>query len=421
MRLLAKTSLIYILSTAIVFMIGGLIFYYNLRSIVDEEATEHIYLEKTLIEKYAHEHDTIPVTTLMSGDYISITPADSKTQEFLIDTNIYNSEEEELLPYRQLTFPVSVDGKFYTAKVSKALFESDDLVETILFSFIILTLVLLAVTLLVNRIVSKKLWKPFFSSVRLLNDYQIDKNATLKFENTSTSEFKELNAALSKMTEKIAADYNNLKAFTENASHELQTPLSVIMLSTENLLQQENLNEKQIESIQTIHQTARKLSKLNQTLLLLAKIENRQFEERENVNLGEMVESRLDSYSELIAHKEITLNKNISKGVVLKIHPVLAEVMISNLLTNAIRHNLKGGIITLQLNHEKLMICNSGNPLQGSDEKLFERFYKENISTESTGLGLSLVKQVANTNGMKVSYSYKEKLHCFEILLPLRH
>ncbi len=415
MKLLAKTSLIYILSTTLVFLIGGLVFYYNLRKIVDEEATEHIYLEKTLIEKFAKAHDTIPSTPDITGDFISIHAASIPVKEFLRDTTIFIKEEGEILPYRTLTFPILAGKQNYSVRVSKALFESDDLVQAILYSFIVIIGVLLATTLLVNRIASKKLWKPFFSSVNLLHEYKIANHKELHFETTTTSEFKELNAALGKMTEKISSDYQNLKSFTENASHEMQTPLSVIMASTELLLQQENLSEKQLDSIQSIHQTARKLSKLNQTLLLLAKIENRQFEEKENVNLGEILKSRLDLYSELISHKEISLKKNIAEAIIVKMHPVLAEVMISNLITNAIRHNSKGGKISIELNQEKMFVCNSGEPLQSDSEKLFDRFYKENTSSESTGLGLALVKQVAETNGMRINYSYSDKMHCFSV------
>ncbi len=419
MKLLAKTSLIYSLSTTLVFLIGGLVFYYNLRNIVDEESTEHIYLEKTLIDKYVKAHDTIPATPDISSDFISIHTTNKPLKDFLRDTAIFSKEEDEILPYRTLTFSILAGHQYYVVNVSKALFESDDLVEAILISFIIIIIVLLAATFFVNRIASKKLWKPFFSSINLLNEYKIANHSELHFENTSTSEFKDLNMALGKMTEKIAADYKNLKSFTENASHELQTPLSVIMASTENLLQQENFNEKQLEAIQSIHQTARKLSKLNQTLLLLAKIENRQFEEKENVDLGEILKSKLDLYAELISHKEIKVESNISSGIILKIHPALAEIMVSNLLTNAIRYNQKGGLISISLSKEKLIVCNPGEALKSDSEKLFDRFFKGNTFSESTGLGLALVKQVAETNGMKVHYYYKENLHCFEInLLP---
>ncbi len=414
MKLLAKTSIIYFFSTTLVFLIGGLIFYHNLRKIVDEEATEKIYDEKEMIEQFVKENNRIPVSEIMTGDIIYFNQQINQTKESYSDTLIYSKKEDELLPYRTLRFPITVGGKNYRVSISKALFESDDLIETILYSFIGLTLVLLISTLVMNRIVSKRLWKPFFNSIEELNKYKIDKHEPLHFNKTSTVEFKTLNDALAKMTNKISADYNNLKAFTENASHELQTPLSLIMTSAELLLQEKNLSEKQSETILIIQQTARKMSKLNQTLLLLAKIENRQFENKEEINISQLLLSKLELYNELIAHKEITLEQNIQADVLLKIHPILVDVMISNLITNAIRHNFKGGKITVGLEKSKLTICNSGTELR-SIEKLFDRFYKENTSSESTGLGLALVKQIVDTTGMKLQYSYKNMQHSFEI------
>ncbi len=415
MKLLAKTTLIYLLTTLLVFMIGGLVFYYNLRKIVDEETTERLFTEKSQVEDFVTAHDTIPGNSFTSEDFLEFKKTEKPVQQFMQDTILFSKEEGEDLPFRQLTFPVRAKGTDYSVLVSKNLFEKDDLVEAILYSFSVIIAVLLVVTLIVNRFAAGKLWKPFFNSINQLHNYKIDEHQSLSFSKTTTREFQQLNLALESMTEKISGDYKNLKAFTENASHELQTPLSVILTSTEQLLQEKNLGEKQLGEIQRINQTARKLSKLNQTLLLLAKIENRQFENREKVDVGELLDSKLDFFSELISHKEISIQKEIAHDVYMQMHPILAEIMVSNLITNAIRHNVKGGSIHVKLSPGKLCICNSGEPLQGASEKLFERFYKENNSSESTGLGLALVKQILETNGMHITYSYRENLHCFEI------
>jgi signal transduction histidine kinase len=414
MKLLGKTSLIYLLSTALVFLAGGWIFYFNLRNIVDEEATEHIYDEKTRVEKYIKEHDRIPVTELRTGDFISFQPSASAFKENLSDTIIYSKEEEELLPYRTLKFSVKAGEQYYSVFISKALFESDDLIEAILTSFTAIAVVLLVITVIVNRIASKRLWKPFLGAMEQLERYKVNSGAALHFEKTSTTEFSQLNEALKKMTEKIESDYHNLKAFTENASHEMQTPLAVIMTSAENLLQEKKQDQQQAENIRSIHQTAHRLSKLNQALLLLAKIENRQFEIKEETGLSRTVETKLEVYKELIGLKEISLESSIAPEIKIMIHPALADVLVSNLLTNAIRHTRKGGEIKITLDKEKLLVSNSGEPLH-SPEKLFERFYKENPSSESTGLGLALVKQVAETSGMKIAYNYADGFHNFEI------
>ena len=415
MKLLAKTSLIYLLTTLLVFILGGVVFYYNLRKIIDKETTERLFTEKSQIEDFVNDHDTIPGNSFTTGDELEFTLCRDTFPQFIRDTIIYSKEEAENLPFRQLIFPVKAGRHNYSVLISKNIFETEDLVEAILYSFVTIVLLLLVVTFAANRIAAGKLLKPLFRTVNQLEEYSIDKNEPIIFTPTSTKEFRKLNDAVQKMMEKISADYKNLKAFTENASHELQTPLSVIMATTELLLQDKKLDEKEMDSIQRIHQTARKLSKVNQTLLLLAKIENRQYDAIEKVNLDELLESKMELYGELIAHKNISVQKNIETGISVRIHHVLAEIMISNLITNAIRHSPKDGTMIVKLTAHNLQICNSGAPIS-DPEKLFERFYKENPSSESTGLGLALVKQIAETNGMKVNYSYTEKLHCFDIL-----
>src|SRR6185437_15266196 len=101
------------------------------------------------------------------------------------------------------------------------------------------------------------------------------------------------------MCEKVSKDYESLKNFTENASHEIQTPLAIIKNKIELLLQSENLDKTQIHSIQILNEAASKLSRLNQSLLLLTKIENRQFESPEKVNFSKVLNQCIENFEEL--------------------------------------------------------------------------------------------------------------------------
>ncbi|MBI3510021.1 MAG: HAMP domain-containing histidine kinase [Bacteroidetes bacterium] len=415
MKLLAKTGLIYFVTTLFVFASGGVVFYYNLRKIVDEETTERLFTEKSQVEDFVKEHDTIPGNSFTEGDELQFFPMVHPPAKHLRDTIMFSKEEGEDLPFRQLVFPIKAGKGEYSVLISKNLFETDDLVEAISWSFITIIIVLLVVTVIVNRIAAGKIMKPFFSTVGKLKEFKLEEKEPVSFSKTSTKEFRELNRVLEKMTEKITTDYRNLKSFTENASHELQTPLSVILASTEQLLQEKNLDERSVENIQRINQTTRKLSKLNQTLLLLAKIENRQFDTAEETDLSEILKSRMELLGDIIAHKEIKTEMNVTPHSKVKIHQVLAEVLVSNLLTNAIRHNVAGGKLLVNFDGKKLIVANTGAPLQGPPEKLFERFYKENNSTESTGLGLALVKQIADTYSLILSHNFENGVHSFTI------
>lgn len=414
MKLLTKTSLVYLLSTSIVFLIGGLIFYYNLRNIIDEETDEKLAVQKIHFKDFVQEHDSLPPLSYEHEGMEHVHEVVIPVKEKLTDTSFFSAEEDELVPYRLLEFPLNHHGKNYAVTIAKPLFESEDLVETILSSFAIIAAVLLIVTLLVNSLVSRKIWKPFLKTVEQLNQYEAGKENTIVPIPTSTTEFRDLNQDIRKMTDKISADFRNLKAFTENASHEIQTPLSVILNTTELLLQQENLNEKQAEQIQRVNDSARKLSRMNQTLLLLSKINNGQFIANEKIDFGEIIDNRLELFSDLIEIKKIKIRKAFTGRMQFAIHPALAESLISNLLTNAIRHTAENSDIAIQMNENRIEISNPGEALH-HPEKIFERFYKENPSSESTGLGLAIVRQIAETCGLKISYSYRENRHCFEV------
>lgn len=412
MKLLTKTSLVYLLTTLLVFAAGGWIFYNSLRHAVDEETTEDLYVEKERVLNWVEAHGSLPVV-FYAGDLDQFREA-SSVQERLSDTTAFSKEEGEYLPYRRLIFPVAAEGKTYEVTLGKPLFEADDLVESILTSFCIIIAILLLITLVVNRITAWKIMKPFFHTMRQLGQYEIGRRKKLLFLRTTTSEFRQLQSALEQMTEKIETDYLSLKAFTENASHEMQTPLSVIMTTAESLLQHERLDEKQAEALRRIYDSARRLSKLNHALLLLAKIENKQFV-TETIDLGELVRTKAALYHDLLAMKTLQPDLRLEENITLQLHPMLADILVSNLLVNAIRHSPAGGQIIVETAPHRFTVRNSGPPLRAAGEQLFERFYKENPSSESTGLGLALVKQIAVTHGMEAAYRYENEQHCFEV------
>lgn len=325
---------------------------------------------------------------------------------------MYSEEEEEFLPYRFLTFNTKFKGTNYETILSKPLFETDDLIETIISSFIILAIVLVTILLMANFIVSRKILAPFFHSLNLIKNYQIEQHQSLSFKKTGTKEFDQLNDAIHKMSEKISSDFNNLKAFAENASHELQTPLAIIKTKSELLLQGEGLKNEQIKQLMDINQTASRAAKLNQTLLLLSKIENNQFPGIEKINFSDLVEKKIQMYEELFSMKDIVIATFIQDTKV-AIHSEIADIILSNLFSNAIKYTPAFGVIEVECSTKNLIISNSGPALKASAEQLFERFYKENQETESTGLGLALVKQIALINKHTISYTHKEGKHVF--------
>lgn len=411
MKLITKNTLTYLFITLLVFLIGGFIFYSQLKNIIDEEATEELFHKKDEVINFVNRTQKFP-EPINIGELISFGVTSVPVKQSLKDTLMFFEAEGEVLPYRQIIFNVEASGQNYRAIISKPMFESDDLIHAITTSFIMLALVLITVLLLSNFIISKKVLKPFFNSLDTLNNYDIEKHQVIHLKKCGTTEFDQLNTAIHKMSTKISSDFNNLKAFAENASHELQTPLAIIKTKSELLLQGEDLKNEQVKQLLDINQTASRAAKLNQTLLLLTKIENNQFPGKEEINFSEIVEKKVKMYEELFSMKDIIITTFI-QDTKASLHPALADIIVSNLLSNAIKYTPTFGLIEVECSSKNLIISNTGPALKASAEQLFQRFYKENQEADSTGLGLALVKQVAMINNHFISYSYESGKHIF--------
>ncbi len=124
-----------------------------------------------------------------------------------------------------------------------------------------------------------------------------------------------------------------------------------------------------------------------------------------------MRNKHLNNYEELIAAKQITITKNIESNIKLLMNEALAEILISNLITNSIKHNIEEGSIEIILKRRQLFISNTGAKLSSDPSELFERFKKDKVSSESLGLGLSIVKKICERYGYEISYRYLDFLH----------
>ena len=114
--------------------------------------------------------------------------------------------------------------------------------------------------------------------------------------------------------EKIRTDFVNLKEFTENASHEIQTPLAIIKSKLEMVLQDKSLNDKQYQQIQAAFESTIRLSKLNEALLLLSRIENQQFVGQKEIDFCLLLQTRVQYLEELFDLKKIEVTMQLNSS-----------------------------------------------------------------------------------------------------------
>jgi signal transduction histidine kinase len=144
----------------------------------------------------------------------------------------------------------------------------------------------------------------------------------------------------------------------------------------------------------------------------LAKIENRQFPESEPVNLKLIIDNQLDLLEDILESKKIQTKNTIQTNFSVTMNPYLAEILFMNLIKNAIRHNIEKGQIIIQQTGNTIKIFNSGPVLKIDPKDLFKRFKKSSDSSESLGLGLSIVKKICEVYDFHISYEYDE-MHQF--------
>ena len=412
MKLQTKINYRFLSLLLIVFLVAGVVLYFVLGLAVNHNFDKTLRNRSKTVKQSLSIGTSIAIIAPKTDKSIILKPdrLNNQTRTFS-DTLIADRTEKDYDNYRKMTFGAESQGQHYQVTLLLSKYETEDLVELIFYFMLALFAFIVLILYFLNRWLSTSLWLPFYKTLEHLNTFKVGHKNNVLFENTNVYEFEQLNKSLQTMMRKIQSDFNNLKEFTENASHEIQTPIAIIKSKLENILQDKTLATKQYEQISLVYESANRLSKLNEALLLLSKIENLQFPEVNEFDLCELVKQRLEFIEELIEFKKIKIIQNIQHPVTVKMNAYLAEILINNLLGNAVKHNVEGGQIRILSTENQLIISNTGKPLTGDTQKLFQRFIKENTGNESTGLGLAIASEICIKSGLALHYDYHDRIH----------
>jgi signal transduction histidine kinase len=416
-KLLNKTERVYLMFFIVTFIVVAPLFYFITEKLYIDDADESLMLRKHLFLKKTLPHlKESDITTWNKFNFdIKILPDKGLKKDTLFFTSYYENLDKESEPYREINAPILIENKPYTFSARSNLLESDDLTLSIALLFIILILLLYVGFYVFNKKLSSRLWKPFYSTLQQIEKYEIDKNEVLQFEDSDIEEFVRLNNSLKKLIQKNALIYESQKEFVENAAHELQTPIAVFKAKIDTLMQSADLTKEQSEILTALNHSIARLKRLNKNLLLLSKIDKQQFKQTEAFSIKELITKLLIFFKEQAARQNIEINTDFQDDISLTANIGLTEILMNNLLLNAIKHNIKNGQITISISNGKLIIANTGISKELPKEKLFNRFSKENSSTSGNGLGLAIVKKIIDHNNWAITYSYADGIHNFII------
>ncbi len=419
MNLTTKTTLLYLLVALVVFAAGGITMYFSAQEVVRRETFFELRESILTIEKAIEggvDLDALQNNKVCVTKVENINPADTVKTFFLSDTLAIHPYWNRLEPHLKVTAFREIDGDFYRMSVIDVFIENDDIYEgvvnTMLWLFAVLGGVLLTLSFLINR----WLFHPFKQTLNKIRSFNLKKDEQLHLPNTSTKEFKQLNAFVTEMTTKARQDYRAVKEFSENASHEMQTPLAIVQGKLELLVETPGLAEEQLALVQSAQQSLNKLSKMGGALLLLTKIENQEFATMQRTDFSKVVQTCVRNFEEIAGLRGLTLESDIAKQVEQNINPVLADIMVANLVKNAIRHNDENGWVKVELTPERLAVSNAGQPPKIPTEQLFQRFQKSSSNGSSLGLGLSIVKKICEVSNWKAEYKYAGNVHQISVI-----
>jgi signal transduction histidine kinase len=266
-----------------------------------------------------------------------------------------------------------------------------------------------------NKLMLTKIWKPFEETLSRLKDFDLQKHDIIEYKSTKIVEFNELNKAVENLTIKSKKAYESQKHFVENTSHEIQTPLAVIKNKIELAFQNPELSENNAKILLEINEAANKLSKMNKTLLLLSRIENNQYVEQHDVNISSLTRKILGYFEDKIDAKRLKIHQEISPSIQVNGNKLMLEILITNLIKNAVYHNIEDGFIEVHVLEKMFVIKNSGEEITNSEENFFKRYKSGVNKSVSTGLGLSIINKICEVNSYKLNFHFSQSTYLLEV------
>ena len=418
MKLLHYTSLWFLVALFLILLVWAGSFYFIMLDEIYDSMDDGLENQKELIiQKAAQDPGILKRSDFDEGNYqIRKIPASLALtyRDIYADTLMYMQVEQDFEPVRLLTTAFEHQGEYYELRVITSMVEEDDLIEDLLFSLLVLFLGIIASMVILNNLLLKKIWQPFYLLLERLRNFRLDDPQPFHATDSKIEEFQLLDSSLQKLLEKNVQIFNDQKQFIENASHELQTPLAISLNKLE-LMVNQPMDEEQLALAASVMDNLERLIRLNKSLLLLSRINNQQYAGEEDIHLNAVVKKALRDFSDQADYKNIHLILEENGNIKAKMNPDLAHMLVINLVKNAIVHNHPDGEVQVVIEDRVLTVSNTGKTDALDEKRIFERFYKQGSNGSSTGLGLAIVKAIADLYGFKIAYHFNKR-HEFRVI-----
>ncbi len=424
--LLSKTTKPFLIYVLVILTISVPVYYWVINVIWENELDEHnkIIAENTIYElNHMNLSDRELEKSIQLWNRIQpntnlrkLAPNDRlEDSVYTIIKQKNHSQIEHIDRFRCFSTIAYLNEKPYRFIAQTNIEETEEIIVVIALITVIFFILIVIGLLFLTRKLSQTVWKLFHNTLDKLKKFNLHDQSNIMFEKTDTIEFEELNQAIAKLIEHNINVYKTQKEFTENASHELQTPLAILKNKLDILLQSDDLTERQYHIAEEMNITLNRSARINKNLLLLTKIESHQFDDSETISFDKVVHQSIALFREHFERKKINITTQIDDNITVKGNSSLTEILINNLLLNAIRYTLKGGKIIVTLSNQSFQVANSG--AESLDKELiFKRFVKfSNGNKNGSGLGLSIVQKIVDFQQWRITYHFENKKHIFTV------
>ncbi len=244
----------------------------------------------------------------------------------------------------------------------------------------------------------------------------------------TSSEIRDLTGAFNQMIERLEASFQQIQSFSENASHELRIPLSILRGQTELSLKRFRSGEEYRKTLESNLEEILRMEKIVEKLLFLSKADRGEIEiNRAEVDASSLLEYVYEQFQIPAKEKNIHLTLDTNEPALIKGDEILLRELLLNLLQNAITYTPESGEIMLSLSREEeqilISVADTGCGIPEDEiPHIFDRFYQvdKSRSTQGHGLGLSLCKWIVESHKGRITVeSAVGKGSRFTVYLPV--
>jgi|GEM_PF-1585238 len=409
MKLLDRTALNQLLLALPLVLFGTAIGYFAVRHAVNDELDEQLEHHAELLKERIGKGEQLLVDP--APDQFMHVEQSASTAIVFQDTILYNVAEKEEISWRMVGMPiVQADGRSATLLLGRATVGYEDLIVALASVIAGVLLLLFLGNMLLSRWLDRRLWAPFHGTLDAMQRFRLEGGAEEALPSTHITEFQARNDRVGHMMTKLRKDYSTQKRFSEQAAHELQTPLAIMQGKLDELIQMPALGKMEADMIEVLYRARERMGRTVSNMLLLARIGNQEFTAVE-VDWAALFHDQRTALAELIEKYALHFTIHKEHHCHIRLHPVLAELIAANLLRNAVQHNHHGGHVNVWIGEYALEVTNSGAVLAVEPDSLFDRFAKGDPSSSGSGLGLSMVKEICDNAGLDLIYSEVAGVH----------